>query len=94
VQLAAADRLRKAMQAAGWNEAPPARWGWEAGENNQRTAPEEHVAATQALVAEIQRYIQELVIGGIYAADAEAVPPQYVPLVRRYMEALSKDGGE
>src|SRR5688572_16224452 len=94
VQLAAMDRLRKTMQAGGWKDAPPSRWNWGAGENSLRIAPVEHVAATQALVSDIQRYIQELVVGGIYAADADAVPPQYIPLVRRYLEALSKDGGE
>ncbi|MEX2137875.1 MAG: hypothetical protein WD894_01350 [Pirellulales bacterium] len=94
VQLAATDRLQKAMQAAGWKAAPSQRWGWDAGESNLRIAPEEHAAAMQALVSDIQRYIQELVVGGIFAADADAVPPQYVPLVRRYLEVLSKDGGD
>jgi hypothetical protein len=94
VQLAAADRLRKTMQAAGWKGGTPPRWNWIAGENDLRIAPAEHVAAVQALLSDIQRYIQELVVGGIYAADADAVPPQYVPLVRRYLEALSKDGGD
>jgi hypothetical protein len=94
VQLGAAERLQKTMQAAGWKGGAPPRWNWEAGENNLRTAPAEHVASVQALVSDIQRYIQELVVGGMYAADADAVPPQYVPLVRRYLEALSKDGGD
>jgi hypothetical protein len=94
VQLAAMDRLQKTMQAAGWKGGSPPRWNWSAGENNMRVAPGEHVATAQALVSDIQRYIQELVVGGMYAADADAVPPQYVPLVRRYLEALSKDGGD
>jgi hypothetical protein len=94
VRLAAGERLQKTMEAAGWKGGSPPRWNWKAGENNLPVAPAEHVAAMQALVSDIQRYIQELVLGGIYAADADAVPPQYVPLVRRYLEALSKDGGD
>jgi hypothetical protein len=92
VSLESASQLSEVMEAAGWSGRPPANWGWPAvGPNNLLEPPSGHVAATQALVAAIQRYIQELVIGGIYAADADAVPPEYVPLVRRYLEALAKD---
>ena len=93
VQLASTEKLREAMETAGWNGAAPPRWNWVSGAGNTFVPPEAHVVAMQDLITEIQRYIQELIVGGIYAADADAVPPEYIHFVRRYMEALSQDSG-
>ncbi len=55
--------------------------------------PKSHAAAMDALVQDLQRYLHELAFGRVDAENADLAPPQYVDLVRRYLELLSEDAG-
>jgi hypothetical protein len=84
--------LREAMDAKGWRGTPPDRWDWPVGiDADALSAPEPYLESLEALVLDLQSYIRMLALAGAYAADTDAVPPQYVDFVRRYLEVLSQD---
>jgi hypothetical protein len=66
---------------------------WRPAGNGMLQPPAWHIAAIDALVQELQRYLHELAFGRVDAEGADLAPPQYVDLVRRYMELLSEDAG-
>ncbi|MEM9659353.1 MAG: hypothetical protein AAF961_13430, partial [Planctomycetota bacterium] len=95
LSLDSAHSVREAMEAAGWKGSPPAEWNWpRVSANGRMTPPEAHLSATQALVAELQSYVQLLALAGAQSNDVDAVPPQYVEFVRRYLEVLARSDSD
>ena len=87
---AAVAQLTEAMKEAGWEQPGREAWNWPAAENGL-AAPAAYGEATRGIVQEIQRHIQELIVGDMLDDTDDAVPPKYLPLVERYMEVLSAD---
>jgi hypothetical protein len=86
-----ATELADAMTAAGWGQSGRQEWNWPRLATTALEPPAEYRTASRAIVEEIQRYIQELMVGGILAGQDEPVPPKYESLVERYLQVLSSD---
>jgi hypothetical protein len=91
VNLKTSVTLTSTMAAGGWQGGSSSTIAWPKGENEYLMPPDAITTEMHKLVLEIQRYIYELAIGGVQALDSGSAPPQYVDLVRRYMEIISYD---
>jgi hypothetical protein len=86
-----AQKLAEEMATAGWGDPNRDHWEWTMSPGGAYTAPSGYAGATRALIEEIQRLIQELMVGDLLADQDQPVPPQYESLVDRYREVLSAD---
>jgi hypothetical protein len=95
ITIAAVDELRQILQQKVSTSSQGAEdEAWTSGTDGLLRPPTSNVTAVDDTVREIQRYLYELAFGRIDAERPDAAPPQYLDLVRRYLQRISEgDGG-